>query len=296
MTVASHIDNYLIYLSVEKGRARKTLESYSHDMGFFMRFLEENSLSFETLTSADASAFMIWLGDRMSRRSQARVLSAVRGLYIFLKVRQVIDSTPFETIRTPTYGKPLPRVFTLEEIDKVINIIDTSTPRGLRDRAMVELLYATGLRVSELVNLRIADIDFNTNVLYCVGKGNKMRYVPFGRSARQAILDYLAMGRTPLLGKNTGSNCLFPGRSGKPMTRQGFWKLLSEYARLCGVEESLSPHKIRHSFATHILERGGDIRSVQTMLGHQDLSTTQIYTHLVADDLKAVHTKHHPRN
>ncbi|MBN2723433.1 MAG: tyrosine recombinase XerD [Deltaproteobacteria bacterium] len=295
MMLTESIDNYLIHLQIEKGRALKTLEGYGHDLSFFVNFIETGEYDFTSLRTLEATEFTIFLGDKLSKRSIARVLSAVRGFYRYLQLMKIVEENPFNTIKTPGFGKPLPRVFSLEEIDRVINVIDTSTPRGLRDKAMVELLYATGLRVSELVSLKLADLDFNQNILYCIGKGEKMRYVPFGRSARLSVEEYIKHGRIQLSKKNTASPWLFPGRSGKPLTRQGFWKLLSEYARLSGIDDGLSPHKIRHSFATHILERGGDIRSVQSMLGHQDLSTTQIYTHLVTDDLKTAHKTHHPR-
>ncbi|MBU1240095.1 site-specific tyrosine recombinase XerD [Myxococcota bacterium] len=289
-------ESYLLYLKIEKGRSRKTIENYGRDLGRLARFLENAGLDdLDKITEANVMEFLSFLGEELSARSSARVLSAVKGLFRFLAVNHHIRENPFLRIRTPKFGKPLPMVISTTEVEQLIAVIDIRKAKGIRDLAMIELLYATGVRVSELVSLKLTDIDFSNNIIYCLGKGEKMRVIPFGRKARASLTRYLESVRDHYTRGNTDSPWLFPGRQGRQITRQGFWKILGEYARGAGIEKPLSPHKLRHSFATHILERGGDVRSVQVMLGHSDLSTTQIYTHLVREDLSRSHREHHPK-
>jgi integrase/recombinase XerD len=295
MELKQSVESYLLYLKIEKGRSFKTIENYSRDLNKFEFFLKSIDLTnLSLITEENAIEFMNSLSTKLSTRSSARILSTMKGFFKFLYENKYILNSPFSLIKTPKFGKPLPDVFTISDIESVLNIINTSKPKGKRDLAMIELSYATGLRVSELVSLKLSDIDFSNNIIYCMGKGEKMRVIPFGKSARNSLMNYLDSGRTNFIKKNPDSPWLFPGRKNKQFTRQGFWKILGEYAKIAGIDRPLSPHKLRHSFATHILEGGGDIRSVQVMLGHSDLSTTQIYTHLVKDELKKTHKKHHP--
>ena len=296
MSFSNILDKYITFLKVEKGRSSFTVESYNRDLKYFKEYLEHINISYNQLPPKYAVEFTSWLSKRkLSQRSVARALSAVKGFYKFLVENNLVEKSPFAQIKTPSFGSSLPEVFSLEEIDSVLTQINLKTPRGLRNRAIIELLYATGLRVSELIQLKITDLDFHRNLLYCRGKGGKMRVVPFGRSARDFLIKYIESAR-PDFAKSNTNPYLFPGRSEEHISRQGLWKILGKYSKEAGINRSLSPHKLRHSFATHILERGGDVRSVQSMLGHQDISTTQIYTHLIKEDLIAAHKKFHPKS
>ncbi len=289
-------DAWLLFLRIERNRSPRTLENYARDLGLLQDFaLEAGIPGPEQFTDEHAQSFLVQISHTYSGRSQARVLSAVKGFFSFLCEEEDLPANPFVLQRGPHFNRPLPGIFSEDEIRVLLEAIDTSNPRGIRDHALIVLLYSTGLRVSELVGLKTADLDFQRNVLFCIGKRNKMRYVPFGRIARQELENYLANIRSVFTGRHPDCPWVFPGRSGKPMTRQGVWKLLGARARAAGLERALSPHKLRHSFATVILENGGDVRAVQAMLGHADLSTTQMYTHVVTKDLVHTHAKHHPR-
>jgi integrase/recombinase XerD len=218
----------------------------------------------------------------------------VRGLFRFAAAEGLTESDPTEQIDSARSPKALPRYLSLEEVERLLKAPDETSPEGLRDRAMLELLYATGLRVSELVSLRARDLHFEAGYLLCRGKGRKERVVPYGRSAKKWIERYLSAGR-PLLRPKPGEGGLFLSRRGRPMTRQRFFQLLRGYGRLAGIERALSPHVVRHSFATHLLERGADLRSLQLMLGHSNIGTTSIYTHVSGERLRRVYDQHHPR-
>ncbi len=296
MELDHFVDSYLLYLRVEKGRSNQTVENYARDLRRLKLFMNRRELhSFAQLEESHAMAFLSSCSEELSPRSLARLLSAVRGFYRFLLYQGLVTLNPFATTKTPRFGKPLPSVLTVEEIEQLLSVVDLKKHKGVRDRAMIELLYATGVRVSELVSLKVTDLDFNSNLLYCVGKGEKTRVIPFGKRARRSLTAYLNTTRHHYLKGDEDSPWLFPGRKGKRLKRQGFWKILGEYARAAGIQKPLSPHKLRHSFATHILENGGDVRSVQAMLGHSDLATTQVYTHLMTKDLVKSHRKHHPK-
>jgi integrase/recombinase XerD len=236
-----------------------------------------------------------WLqASGLAARSIARRLATVRNFYGFLLRENLIDNDPSEHLRSPRQWQTIPKFLNLKEIESIIQAADASRPNGLRDRAMMELLYATGLRVSELCQLGMGDLNLELGVLRTTGKGNKQRLVPAGKPAVQAVEEYLARGRGALL-KGRASKYLFVTARGGCLTRQGFWKLLAGYGRKAGIFRGLTPHVLRHSFATHLLEGGADLRSVQVMLGHADISTTQIYTHVVRSRLRETVDKHHPR-
>jgi integrase/recombinase XerD len=225
----------------------------------------------------------------------ARLVAAVRGYYRFLVVDRRIQASPADDLRAPRAWPALPTYLSVEQVDRLLESPDTTTARGLRDRALVEVLYATGLRVSELVGLRSADLNLDAGYLTCVGKGSKERIVPMGESAVAWVRRYLRDGRPAILGRRTSPWLFVGGPRGTPLTRVGFWKLLKRYGAAIGVARELTPHVVRHSFATHLLERGADLRAIQMMLGHADLSTTQIYTHVLEARLRAVYDRFHPR-
>jgi integrase/recombinase XerD len=234
------------------------------------------------------------LAGRLSMRSIARNLSAVKMFYRFLVSDGKIQGNPARLLSAPKLPRRLPDVLSSEEVERLLAQPDAPTGRGKRDRAMLELLYATGLRVSELVNLKMANINLEAGYVRTVGKGSKERMVPVGTKALEALKEYLTQGRASFMKKRT-SSYLFLNPRGKPLTRQGFWKIIKRYGLAAGIRKKITPHSLRHSFASHLLEHGADLRSVQIMLGHSDISTTQIYTHVTRERLKQIHEKHHPR-
>jgi integrase/recombinase XerD len=283
---------FLNFCRLEKGLSANTLQAYSTDLSSFSAFIGSSG---ELPAEEQLGRFVDWLqSSGLAARSIARRLTTVRNFYGFLLRENLIESDPSEHLRSPRQWQTIPKFLNLKEIEAVIEAADTSRPNGLRDRAMMELLYATGLRVSELCRLGINDLNLELSVLRTTGKGNKQRLVPAGRAAIQAVEEYLANGRGELL-KGRASKYLFVTARGGCLTRQGFWKLLAGYGRKAGIFRGLTPHVFRHSFATHLLEGGADLRSVQVMLGHADISTTQIYTHVVRSRLRETVDKHHPR-
>jgi integrase/recombinase XerD len=289
------LDAFLSYLRVEKGLAANSVASYRYDLLEFVDFLSRHRSTFKTASRDDIRAFLAALFRRgLSARSAARHLFALRNFYRFLHQEHRIASDPTTEIQAPRVGRNLPHYLSTEEVDKLLAAPDSSTPAGLRDRAMLELLYATGMRVSELVSLHYDDLDSNLGLLRCRGKGGKERLIPVGKSAVKATEAYLRQGRGSFLKKPPMPH-LFLNRRGGALSRVGFWKILRRYGRQAGVLIGLTPHAIRHSFATHLLERGADLRSLQLMLGHSDISTTQIYTHVLKERLKQVYQEHHPR-
>lgn len=296
LSLDSAIDLFLDHVKIERGLARNSVEAYARDLAKFRQFLDG-----EGIDDADRiePRHLLKFIDRLCRaklaaRSQARNLVALRQLFKHLRAERHIARDPTEELELPRIGRPLPVTLTLREVEDLLSQPRIETARGLRDAAMLETLYATGLRVSELVKLRQIDVNLDEQFLSTVGKGRKQRLVPLGGRAKDRIKDYLASARPQLL---HGRDCpsLFVTHLGRGMTRQGFWKLLGGYARAAGIRKRLSPHKLRHSFATHLVERGADLRAVQAMLGHADIGTTQIYTHVSRDHLTAVVKKHHPR-
>jgi integrase/recombinase XerD len=290
------IDQYLNYLLVEKGLSKKTLESYGSDIARYAQFLNKKGI--KEISGADTSIILkhvISLRDEgMKPRSRARHLVTLRGFYKFLVQEKFLDHNPAKVIDLPKSGLHLPNVLSVDEVKNLLSMPDMKNPSGLRDSAMIELLYAAGLRVSELVGLKLFDVNTEACFVRVFGKGSKERIVPIGLYAKDKISEYIKTAR-PVLLKKYMSHFLFVGRKGRPMTRQGFWKLLKRYAVSANITRAITPHSLRHSFATHLLEGGADLRSVQVMLGHVDISTTQIYTHVVREHLKKIHSKYHPR-
>jgi integrase/recombinase XerD len=290
------IDRFLHHLAVEKGLSPNTLEAYSRDLqGYSALLRHKGVLEMGKVSSQEPLAYLKGLRSRgVSARSQARVLSSLKGFHKFLLRERAVAEDPLRRLRSPRVVPRLPSVMTMKEVEELLRQPDARQPLGIRNRAMLELLYATGLRVSELVHLSVNDLNLEVGYLRTRGKGSKERIVPLGKAAVHALKDYLT-GPRRLYPSRSANPTLFVRRGGKGMTRQGFWKILKGYARAAGIQKRVSPHIFRHSFATHLLERGADLRSVQSMLGHEDIATTQVYTHVSREHLKRLHQKLHPR-
>ncbi|MEZ5360946.1 MAG: site-specific tyrosine recombinase XerD [Bryobacterales bacterium] len=287
---------YLDFCRVEKGLAANSLAAYGRDLARLAAFLADRGRLMESARPDDLRAFVDSLyAAEMSGRSVARHLSAVRRFYVYLVERGRLSEDPSADLSSPTQWKSLPKFLTLEEVDRLLEAPDPLTALGRRDRAMLQLLYATGLRVSELIAVERARLNMELGVVRVQGKGDKQRLVPVGKQALGAIEEYLDLGRPALLGRRSSAYLFVTGRGG-PMTRQAFWKLLKRYGLEARILKNLTPHVLRHSFATHLLERGADLRSVQMMLGHSDISSTQIYTHVLRERLRSVYDRHHPRS
>jgi integrase/recombinase XerD len=291
------IDTYLTHLAVERRLAANSIESYARDLNQLARFAAGRGQPVEALQRPDLERFVRDLmATGRSPRSVAREVACVRGFYRFLVIDGRLPSSPADDLHPPRAWQVLPKYLSVDEVDTLISQPDASTPRGLRDRALIELLYATGLRVSELLSLRPADLNLEASFLTCTGKGDKQRIVPIGDEAARWVTRYLREGRGALLGRRTSPRLFVNARGGGPgLTRVGFWKILKGYARQAGLTASLSPHTLRHSFATHLLERGADLRAIQMRLGHAELSTTEIYTHVLEHRMRAVYDSCHPR-
>lgn len=290
-----YLDLFINYLIVEKGLSKNTIEAYNRDiLGFIDHLSEMNISDIGAVAPLDIVKYIGSLRDGgISPRSSSRKLTAIRMFYRFLNTEGYIKSNPTLLVELPKGISRLPKAISLDMVDILLSAPDTKKPLGLRDKAMLEVLYATGLRVSELVSLKVGDVNLDVGYLMAFGKGSKERVVPMGDSAQQWVKNYISDGR-PKLYKGQ-SEYLFINRSGKGLTRQGFWKVIKSYAEKAKITASITPHTLRHSFATHLLERGADLRSVQMMLGHADISTTQIYTHVTTERLKEIHKRHHPR-
>jgi integrase/recombinase XerD len=291
----SLIDTFLDALWMEKGLSANTLASYRRDLTAFAAWLHQADA---TLITADRACLLDYLSHGLKRgkstRSAARLLSCLRGFYRYLLRQGRIAADPTLQIESPRSGRPLPKTLGETDVERLLAAPDVGTAIGLRDRAMLELLYACGLRVSELVTLELPRLNLSQGVVRILGKGARERLVPVGDEALAWVQRYLREARPPLLARCT-SNLLFTGRAGKAMTRQTFWYRIKHHARFAGIDKPLSPHTLRHAFATHLLNHGADLRVVQMLLGHSDLSTTQIYTHVARERLKQLHAAHHPR-
>ena len=290
------MDAYLTHLAVERRLASNSIESYARDLVLLAEFAAGRGAAPHSLARPDLEALvrqLMWEG--RSPRSVARAVACYRGFYRFLVVDGRLPVSPADDLRPPRAWKALPRYLAVEEVDRLLAQPDVATPRGLRDRALIELLYATGMRVSELIGLRPADVNLEASYLTCTGKGAKQRIVPIGDEAATWVRRYLRDARTGLLGKRRSQHLFVNARGGAGLTRVGFWKILKGYARQANLATSLSPHVLRHSFATHLLERGADLRAIQMMLGHANLSTTQIYTHVLEQRLRSIYDQFHPR-
>jgi len=290
------IHSYLNHVRVEKGLSPNTLTAYRRDLYKFDAFAKKRKLTLESVTRDDLVDFLASLyRQKLESRSVARHLVTLRNFFRHAQMDELIAADPSINLESPKVRRSLPGYLKLADVEKLMEQPDQTTAQGLRDRAMLEVLYSTGLRVSELTGLKVADVDMKVGSVRCIGKGDKERIVPIGRKALGMVEKYLKSGRPQMLQKAAGSTALFVNRRGKPLTRVGVWKILSDYGRHAGLRVGLTPHMLRHSFATHLLERGADLRSVQLMLGHSDISTTQIYTHLVEERLKQIYKAHHPR-
>jgi integrase/recombinase XerD len=289
MTNREWAEKFIAYLRIERGLSSNTISSYRHDLEMYCRHLGRTNVL--NARPADVSAFLKYLYVQgLKPRSAARALATVRGIHKFLLLERETTQNPAATVEAPRGVVPLPHFLTLEEVDRLLAVPDLSTPVGLRDRAMIEVLYATGLRVSELTGLRVDGMNLQAGFVRCFGKGSKERIVPLGQSAGQAVEAYLSQGRGEF-----ASEILFLSSNGSAMSRFEFWEILKRYAAKSGIRKNISPHVLRHSFATHLLDRGADLRAVQMMLGHENISTTQIYTHVIRERLKQIYKSCHPR-
>lgn len=290
------LDAYVAYLRAERNLAPLTVDAYATDVRGFLQQMHRQRRTIEAVTRADMLEYLAFLARRkLSPRSRARHLAALKGFFRFLEDEKWISADPTADLDTPKHARKLPVFLSLDEVEALLSAPDTRTDAGIRDKAMLEVLYATGLRVSELLHLRLNDINLTDGYLLTLGKGRKERVVPLGSKAVDSVRTWLLGPRANVLGERE-SVALFVSPRGKAMTRMGFWKLMRRHARNAGIEWALSPHKLRHSFATHLLERGADLRAVQAMLGHADLSTTQIYTHVDAKRLRNLYDEKHPRS
>jgi integrase/recombinase XerD len=296
----STIHVFLSYLRVEKSLATNTILAYGRDLKRFAEFLRKRrKTKLEDVTREDVVDFLSSLyKEKMDSRSVARYLVSLRGMYKFALMEGIITTDPTENLESPKVRNRLPTYLRVEEINKLLEAPNLATPIGLRDRALLEILYSTGLRVSELLNLRLSDIDMRIGCIRCIGKGDKERLVPVGRKALEAVQQYLEHGRPKFARPSSSpphSQALLLTSIGRRLSRVSIWKIMHDYGVRLGLRGRLTPHKLRHSFATHLLEGGADLRSVQLMLGHADISTTQIYTHVVEERLKEIYKAHHPR-
>jgi integrase/recombinase XerD len=290
------IDTFLNYLSVERGLSSNTIISYREDLNAYLDFMEGRQINaLSRIGRNDITNFMLDQKDRgISVNSVARRLAAIRMFHRFLAREKILKSDPTNLIDSPKLWKKIPDTLTLNEVESLIAQPNIRDKQGIRDRAILETLYATGMRVSEAVNLKVDNVNLDIGFLRCIGKGNKERVIPLGKKAIASVKRYLEVSRPRLL-KNKGSEYLFVSRFGKKISRQSFWKLIKKYALQARIKKPIRPHILRHSFATHLLERGADLRSVQEMLGHSNIATTQIYTHINRERLKSIHKQFHPR-
>lgn len=298
MDTSIHV--FLSYLRVEKGLSQNTILAYGRDLKRFAAFLSvRHKREIEQVNREDIVDFLANLyKEKLDSRSVARYLVSVRGFFKYAVMEDLVNTDPTENLESPKIRQSLPTYLRVDEIDRILETPDLTTPVGLRDRAMLEVFYSTGLRVSELLNLRISDVDMRMGCVRCIGKGDKERLVPIGRKAIAAVEQYLAEARPKFAHSATitqHNQVLFLTRRGRRLSRISIWKILHDYGIKLGLRGRLTPHKLRHSFATHLLERGADLRSVQLMLGHADIATTQIYTHVVEERLKEIYKAHHPR-
>lgn len=290
------VDTFLLHLKVERGLAKNTLESYRRDLNKFKNYLNRNGITtFQEVNRGLIMSFMEELhNQRRAAATISRNLAAIRSFYNFLVGDNLVSANPAAELDTPKIPKRLPNVLTEAQVVTLMEQPSPNNAAGMRDKAMLELLYATGIRVSELVDLNLRDVNLEMGFLRCLGKGSKERIVPMGRTAIEAVDTYLQHGRPKLTGKKEDT-ALFLNVHGGRLTRQGFWKILKKYVRQAGFQGDITPHTLRHSFATHLLENGADLRAVQEMLGHSDISTTQIYTQVTAIHLREVYQQAHPR-
>jgi integrase/recombinase XerD len=295
MALEADVRTFLSYLRVEKGLSDNTIQSYRRDMLKFVGFLDKQNLVTAKIQRQDVVDFLAMLYKRrLDSRSVARHLVTIRHFFRFSLLEGFVKEDPAATIESPKFRQSLPYFLSVEEVDRLLAQPDTSSAIGLRDKAIIELMYSTGIRVSELAGIRVGDLQMDAGCLRCIGKGNKERLVPVGKKALAVVESYMKKSRPELL-RDGASSHLFLNQRGRAMDRVTIWKMMGRYGRKAALRKPLKPHTLRHSFATHLLDRGADLRSVQMMLGHSDISTTQIYTHVVEERLKQVYKAHHPR-
>lgn len=295
--MTDHVQDFIHYMIVERGLSKNTVDSYRRDLSQYVLFMEnvENIKEINSIQRANIIGYLLHLKETgKAPTTIARNIASIRSFHQFLLREKACDSDPSVHIETPKAERKLPKVLSMGEVEALLDTPAANEPFGIRDKAMLELLYATGIRVSELVNLDLSDVHLSMGFLRCLGKGSKERIIPLGKMAAEAIQRYLETGRGAL-SKGKSSNALFLNHHGNRLSRQGFWKILKQLAKKANIEKELTPHTLRHSFATHLLENGADLRAVQEMLGHADISTTQIYTHVSKTRLKDIYTAYHPR-
>ncbi|MDF2569897.1 MAG: xerD 2 [Sporomusa sp.] len=292
----SYVNEFINYLAVERGLAQNTLESYGRDLRQFQTYLQNSQLDF--IQNSNRNTILSYLNNLQVKgravSTISRNLAAIKSFYQYLVRERHLEKDPAVNLESPKLEKKLPKILSITEVEELLKQPNTFQPTGLRDKAMLELLYATGIRVSELISLNISDVNLDMGYIKCYGKGAKERIVPLGSIAAKCVQEYIAKGR-PKLVRTYEEASLFVNHHGNRLTRQGFWKIIKKYAMEANITKEITPHTLRHSFATHLLENGADLRSVQEMLGHADISTTQIYTHVTKNRLKEVYDKTHPR-
>jgi integrase/recombinase XerD len=290
------IDSFLNYLSVERGLAKNTIDSYQRDLTGYINFLESSGFNaLSKIQRSDITNFMVSQKNRgLSVNSVARALAAIKSFHRFLVRERVLKADPTSLVDSPRLWKKIPETLSLNEVVALLRQPNVRDKQGMRDKALLETLYATGMRISEAADLKVSNVNLEVGFARCIGKGNKERVVPLGKKAIEGLRKYLDVSRPKFLGSNE-SDFVFLSRLGKKISRQSLWKIIKRYAREARIKKPIWPHTLRHSFATHLLERGADLRAVQEMLGHANISTTQIYTHINKDRLKTTHRKFHPR-
>ena len=290
------VDDYIVFLTVEKGASQNTIEAYSNDVRKLTQYLSDEKINnwreVDSYTIRGYLAFM--QAEQITNTTRARNVAALKSFFRFLYMEKYTESNLGELLDVPRKEKVLPKYLTMEEVERLLEAPDITTPNGCRDKAMLELLYASGLRVSELITLRLNDISFEMAYVRCFGKGSKERIIPLGSYALDALAHYIEVCR-PKVANNWQTDTLFLNKNGKGLTRQGFWKLIKKYGREAAITADITPHVLRHSFATHLLSGGADLRAIQEMLGHADIATTQIYTHLLGEQMLDVYNAAHPR-
>ncbi len=291
------IQEFINYLSVERGLAKNTLMAYGRDLALYKAYLSKRGISgVETVNRDGVSDFLYELKKRgLTTTSICRALTAVKMFHRFLVRENFVKDDPTSLVETPKTWKRVPDVLTQAEIERIIQAAQGKKPQMIRDYAILELFYASGMRVTELVDLKLSGLNFDAGYVRCIGKGRKERLIPIGKKSREALAFYCQKVRPKFDGRAAATDVLFLSRLGKPMSRQVIWKMIKSYAKKAGIDKNIKPHTLRHTFATHLLEHGADLRSVQEMLGHADISTTQIYTHVDKERLKSVHKQFHPR-
>lgn len=293
-----HLDSFITYLTVNKGLSKNTLESYSRDVSFFLNFLEKKNVSdLQNVTGSNIADYLTYLNKRkLSIKTINRHIVSNRQFFKYLISEEIVTNDPFANVNTPRLNKTIPDVLSIEQVEELLSVPEMeNSNESLRDAAMLEVLYSTGVRVTELVSIELNKLNLDHGYVIVLGKGNKERIIPLGKISIEKIRNYLSKTREKLL-RDKNSKFLFVTRRGTKMTRQGFWKIIKKYALKAGINKKITPHVLRHSFATHLLERGADLRVIQVMLGHSDISTTQIYTQVQKERLKKIHKKFHPRS